>query len=295
MKTAFVTGGSGFIGCHMCRTLEAEGYSVINYDLKNGCNILDKVQLKGMLSESNPDEVYHLAAQAFVGPGEKDPYLDLEINGKGMLNLLTALTELRDEKGLVPPTVFSSSGSVYGLTDSFPHKENALIKPTANYGCTKRLAEIYMQKWAIMAGLNIKAVRFSSVYGPGRGFNGPVNIFIELTKQMKPLTVYGDGSQTRDLLYIDDAISGLRHVLKHGVPGEIYNIGSGVETSVLQVAQIISKYTENGYRLVEGHKFSKFDVARSYYDINKIRSIGWAPKYLPDEGIKHLLKLEGII
>jgi len=295
MNSAFVTGGSGFIGCHVCKTLESEGYRVINYDLKNGCNILDKTKLKGAIRDCGPDEVYHLAAQAFVEPGEKDPYLDLEINGKGMLNILSSLTELRDEEGMTPPAVFSSSGSVYGLTDSYPHNEDALTKPTANYGCTKRLAELYMQKWAMMAGLNVRAVRFSSVYGPGRGFNGPVNVFIELAKQRKPLTVYGDGSQTRDLLYVDDAVAGLRHVLKHGFPGEIYNVGSGVETSVLQVAQKIAEYTGAGYHLVEGHKFSKFDITRSYYDIEKIRGIGWSPKYMPNEGIRHLLKLEGLL
>lgn len=251
--------------------------------------------MKDTLKDCRPDEVYHLAAQAFVEPGEKDPYLDLEINGKGMLNLLTSLTELHSEKGISPPAVFSSSGSVYGLTNSFPHNENALIRPTANYGCTKRLAELYMQKWATMSGLNIRAIRFSSVYGPGRGFNGPVNVFIELAKQRRPLTVYGDGSQTRDLLYVDDAVAGLRHVLKHGTSGEIYNIGSGVETSVLQVAQIIAGYTGAEYRLVEGHKFSKFDVSRSYYDISKIRGIGWTPKYMPSDGILHLLELEGLL
>jgi UDP-glucose 4-epimerase len=236
--------------------------------------------------------VYHLAAQAFVAPGEAYPYKDLDINGKGMLNMLRCIEEFD------VPMVFTSSGSVYGLTDSFPHAEDALIRPTANYGCTKRLAELYLQKWVIMKGIDAKIVRFSSVYGPDRGKQGPVNIFLELSIEGKPLTVYGDGSQTRDMIHISDANSGVFHVLYHGTPGEIYNIGIGREHSVKEVAEIIAELTGVDLTFVSGHEFSPFDVKRSYYNIDKIKELGWSPKISLPVGIlktyKDIKRIKGL-
>jgi len=271
MKVALVTGSAGFIGRNLVRYLRDLNYHVIEYDLKTGQNILNYDQLRSVFEDNSIDEVYHLAAQAFVGPGEANPYRDLDINGKGMLNMLRCIEEFR------VPMVFTSSGSVYGLTDSFPHAEDAIIKPTANYGCTKRLAELYLQKWVIMKNIDAKIVRFRSVYGMDRGKQGPVNIFLELAIEGKPLTVYGDGAQSRDLVHISDAIRGVRHVLYSGKPGEIYNIGVGREHSVKEVAEIIAELTGTTVVYVLGHEFSPFDVKRSFYDIEKIKSIGWSP------------------
>ena len=283
-KTALVTGSAGFVGRHLVNYLKQKcGVNVLEYDIRDGLDITDYHQLRNVFLLNQISEVYHLAAQAFVGPGEADPYRDLDINGKGMINVLRCLEEFR------VPMVFTSSGSVYGLTDSFPHREDAALRPVANYGCTKRLAELYLQKWAVMVGVNAKAVRFSSVYGPGRGMQGPVNVFVELAKQGKPLTVYGDGSQTRDLIHVDDAVRGLRKVLQMGKPGEVYNVGCGVEHSVREVAEIVSGLTGAEIRYVAGHEFSRFDIKRSYYDIGKARGIGFEPRIGLEDGIKSLI------
>lgn len=276
---ALVTGSSGFIASNLVDYLKSTGYEVVGYDIKTGQDILNYKQLQQTFNHHKFDEVYHLAAQAFIGPGEADPYMDLKINGVGMLNMLRCIEKHR------VPMVFTSSGSVYGLTDSFPHAENALLHPTANYGCTKRLAELYLQKWVTMTGIPAKAVRFSSVYGVGRGMNGPVNVFINLALRGKPLTVYGDGSQTRDAVYIEDAIRGLRLVQMKGEPGEIYNIGCGEEHSVREIAEIVSTISGVEVVYVSGHEFSKFDVKRSYYDISKVRKLGYKPKYSLKAGI----------
>jgi len=285
---ALVTGSSGFIASNLVRYLKEKGYDVVSYDIKTGQDILNFDQLRNTFIENEFDEVYHLAAQAFIGPGEADPYRDLDINGKGMLNMLRCIEEFR------VPMVFTSSGSVYGLTDSFPHKENALIRPTANYGCTKRLAELYLQKWVIMAEINAKIIRFSSVYGPGRGMNGPVNVFLTLAMRGKPLTVYGDGSQTRDTVYVDDALYGLILVQQKGVPGEVYNIGCGEEHSAAEIAAVVSRLTGAEVSYILGHEFSKFDVKRSYYDISKLKTLGYTPRYSLLDGVKKTLELEKV-
>jgi len=280
MVKALVTGSAGFIGRNLVKHLNELGYTVIEYDIATGQDILDYDQLRSHIYHC--DEVYHLAAQAFVGPGEADPYRDLDINGKGMLNILRCVEEFNI------PMVYTSSGSVYGLTDSFPHAEDALIRPTANYGCSKRYAELALQKWVIMKDIDAKITRFSSVYGVDRGRQGPVNIFLEKALKGEPLTVFGDGSQSRDLIYISDVLNGLMIVMHHGTPGEIYNIGCGVEYKVREVAEIISKLTEAKITYVKGHKFSPFDVKRSYFKIEKARMLGYKPEVSLEEGIKRI-------
>jgi len=139
-------------------------------------------------------------------------------------------------------------------------------------------------------GTDAKIVRYSSVYGPGRG-HGPVNIFINKALHGLHLTVYGDGSQTRDLTYIMDAIRGLKIVLKNGVSGEVYNIGTGVETSVDMVANIVSPYFEGSEILYVDHEFSPYDLKRSVYDISKSGLIGYSPMTPLVEGVE--LTLQG--
>jgi UDP-glucose 4-epimerase len=272
VKPILVTGASGFVARNLVKHLRGIGETVVTFDIKDSPleDITVYEKLRAKFEECSPSKVYHLAAQAFVGPGEKDPYRDLLINGAGMINMLRCVTEFKT------PLLYTSSGSVYGATDSFPHAENALVRPTANYGCTKYLAELYLQKWVMTEGIDAKITRFSSVYGLDRGREGPVNVFLEKAAAGEPLIVYGDGSQTRDMVHVSDAIEGMKAVMRNGSPGEVYNIGLGEEHSVLEVAQEVHRLTGAPIKFLD-KALSKFDVARSYYNIEKARHIGFTP------------------
>jgi UDP-glucose 4-epimerase len=279
-----VTGSSGFIARNLVKHLTDEGETVIKFDFKDGwSDITDYSKIHKVFEEYTPERVYHLAAQAFVGPGEKDPYRDLMINGVGMLNILRCVTEFPSK------LLYTSSGAVYGLTNSFPHAEDALVRPTANYGCTKYLAELYLQKWVMTEGIDAKITRFSSVYGADRGREGPVNVFLEKALAGEDLTVYGDGAQTRDMVHVSDAIQGMKIVMQKGKAGTVYNIGLGEEHSVLEVAEQVAQLTGAKIRFVNRSP-SKFDVFRSYYDISRAKKIGFKPSIKLSEGITKTLE-----
>lgn len=277
------TGGSGWIGTNLVWDLRILGDEVFNYDLKEGYDITDVKQLNDVFYDFRPDRVFHLAAQAFLGPGEENPYLDVDVNIKGMINVLSCLEKYK------VPMAYTSSGAVYGTTHEVPHREESPCQPMSNYGISKLSAEYYLKKWVKTKDIDAKILRFSSVYGPGRK-HGSVNIFINKALEGLPLTVYGDGSQTRDLTYIKDALRGAKIVIENGLPGEVYNIGSGIETSVKEVAEIIAHQFNAEIIYVE-HEFSKFDLKRSCYDLVKSRNIGYCPSISVYEGI--LKTIEG--
>ena len=272
-----ITGGSGFIASNLVKNLEAEGDEVFNYDLKTGHDILNLTRLSHTFLKFNPDRVFHLAAQAFLAPGEKDPYMDVDVNVKGMINMLRCLDKFR------VPMVYTSSGAVYGITPTIPQREDAHCMPMSNYGISKLAAEQYLKKWVKTKGVDARIVRFSSVYGAGR-LHGPVNIFINQALQGKPITVFGDGSHTRDLTYIDDAVHGVKIALSYGMPGEVYNIGSGVETSVGEVAYAVAAVIATEV-LFKPHEFNEFDLPRSFYDVTKAKKLGFAAAYNLYDGI----------
>ena len=184
---SLITGGSGWIGANLIRVLRWEGDTVFNYDMKEGYDILNTSQLNDDFNDFEPERVFHLAAQAFLATGEINPHIDVDVNVKGMINLLSCLERYP------APMVYTSSGAVYGITDDVPHREDSPCHPMSNYGVSKLAAELYLKKWVKTKGIDAKIVRYSSVYGPGRG-HGPVNIFINKALHGLHLTVYGDGS-----------------------------------------------------------------------------------------------------
>jgi len=272
-----VTGGSGWIGSQLVKYLKGKDYEVVNYDIKEGHDITNFDQLETFLKIENVDMIYHLAAQAFMKPGEENPRRDIDINIGGMLNLLKCL-ETYDV-----PMVYTSSGAVYGLSPSLPHREDMICTPVSNYGVSKLAAEKYLQKWVITKGIDAKIVRFSSVYGPYRN-HGPVNIFINKAMKGETLTVYGTGAQTRDLTHFSDAIVGTELAMERGRRGEVYNIGLGEEHSVVEVAKIVKKYFNVPIEYVR-HDMGPFDLSRSWYDLTKAKGLGYEPRMSLELGI----------
>jgi len=225
-----------------------------------------------------PDQIYHLAGQAYLNTGEANPYNDLDVNAKGMINLLR-LTENTDIS-----LIYTSTGAVYGLSE-VPHKEDSACRPMCNYGISKLAAELYLQKWVSTRGVDAKIVRFSSIYGPGRRA-GPVNVFLRQAINGKPITVHGSGSQTRDYVHVEDVVRGMELVQERGQRGHIYNLGFGEEHSVAEVAGIVQQiYPSTSIEYVKA-EYSPYDLPRSWFDITKARGLGYNPRMHLELGIR---------
>lgn len=281
-----VTGSAGFVGKHLTCYLREEGHNVTEYDLARGQDLLNKAQLDTTFTEGHFDQVYHIAAQAFMRTGEDNPKLDVQVNCLGMHYVLA--NALKHGCRLL----YTSSGSVYGVTPDVPQREDSIPMPVSNYGCSKLFGEYLLKKYVESSGLNAVFTRFSSVYGPERK-DGPVNIFIRRALEGKPIVINGDGSHTRDYVHVEDAFRGLSLVMNRGKSGECYNIASGVETSVRQIADEVKRNLPQAsitYNL--NYEYDRFDIPRSYFNIEKARRLGYHPCVEFRDGLERTLHEE---
>lgn len=277
-----VTGGAGFIGSHLCKYLVDRGNDVFSYDLKDGADITNFDQLSSYFKSFNFNQVFALAAQAYMKAGEENPELDVRVNYLGTLNILKLLGNRR--------MVYTSSGAVLGACPDVPSREDSLCSPLSNYGVTKLAAENLCMKYALANGANVSITRFSSVYGPRRT-EGPINLFLRASLEGKPITVFGSGEHTRDYVFIDDVIEGLILVMEQGKLGQIYNIASGEEHSVNEIAEIINGLT--GAKIVHvPDKMGRFDIPRNYFSIKRARALGYRSKITLKKGIERTLEAE---
>ena len=254
-----------------------EGHEVYGFDLPAG-DITDKRLIQESLDEVQPDEIYHIAGQAYLGMGEEAPVVDLKVNVVGTLNILEWM------KGKQARMVFTSTGAVYGLSP-LPHSEEMNPAPMCNYGISKLAAEKYIQKYAKTEGVDAKIVRFSSIYGAGRRA-GPVNIFLHQARTLGKMSVYGSGGQTRDFVHVSDVCRAMSYVINRGDRGGVYNVGSGVETSVREVAHLV-KGIYNDAQLVHIPKADGlYDLPRSWFNTTKIKNLGWSARMSLELGIR---------
>jgi len=249
---AFVTGGAGFIGSTLVDRLLAEGHQVDVVDnLSTGslANLSDarrstvgrmtfhqidvrSPDLAEVMNRCQPEVVYHLAAQADVRVSVADPLLDADINVIGSLRVLEAARACRAQK-----VVFASSGgTIYGAPDpaDLPVKESHPQRPVSPYGVAKKVVGDYLYVYRELHNLEFTALALSNVYGPRQdphGEAGVVAIFAGRLLAGEPCTVFGDGSQTRDFVYVDDVVDAFARASERG-GGLVLNIGMGAETSV---------------------------------------------------------------
>lgn len=216
MKKILVTGGAGFIGSHILeKCSEVPGLSVTVLDnLSSGfkeyvplsmnlvqMDVRDKALIDFLLQEKF-DTVIHLAAQTLVPFSMEYPLVDADINIKGLINLLEGC-----RKSGVKRIIFSSSAAVYGDNQHLPLTEKEIPAPTSFYGLSKVTAESYIRLYCLLYGMHGIILRFANVYGERQGETGEggvISIFARLLHEHKPLTVFGDGQQTRDFIYVGD-------------------------------------------------------------------------------------------
>ena len=265
-----VTGGAGFIGSNLVDTLLDDGHAVTVVDnLSTGkfdnlmgvkeaakenrfsflhTDIRDDALLAAFKGKEQ-EVVIHLAAQPDVRISVKDPVFDADVNVLGTLNLL----KMAVDNGVTRFINTSSGGCVYGEPDSIPVAEDAPRRPDSPYGVSKLVAEEYIRYFERTGGLSCCTLALANVYGPRQnpfGEAGVVAIFIGKILAGEECTIFGDGGQTRDFVYVDDVVDAYRSALSRG-DGEFMNIGTGVETSVNElysgIADIMDWETEASY------------------------------------------------
>lgn len=279
MTRIVCTGSAGFIGSNLVTALKRQGHEVRGYDIKDGDDLLDWTNLHCVFEDFRPEEVYHLGGSVHMGPAEEDPEMDIRLNYVGTLNVLKLCGAFGSR------LLYTGTGASYGVCGS-PQEENMLPRPVSNYGISKLAAELLVQKFVECYGVQAVITRFSSVYGKGRNA-GPVNLMLKSAKNNGVIRVDGPGHHTRDLVDVRDAVSGAMIVMEKGEFGQLYNIGSGVETSMVEVAWMIHELTGAEIRHVP-YEYSKFDLPRSRFDISKARGLGYEPKVSLEEGIREL-------
>jgi len=304
-----VTGGAGFIGSHIVDKLLEEGFDITVIDnldtgrLENIAHhqnkkefhlvrgdILDLDLVKETMKDI--DAVFHEAALASVTRSVKNPILTNDINVGGTLNLLKASSDLG-----VKRFVFASSAAIYGGTKSPLKKEDAILNPTSPYGVSKLAAEHYVHVFHTVYGLETVCLRYFNVYGPRQNvdihgsYGGAISIFTKRIFKGLPPTIYGDGKQTRDFVYIKDvAQANMLALKKKNAVGEAFNIAMGKKTSVNQVAEILKEIMNRKDLKTTYADPRPTDIRHGYADISKAnKSLGYNPEFPIKEGLTELV------
>ncbi|MBI2850388.1 MAG: SDR family oxidoreductase [Chloroflexi bacterium] len=299
-KNILVTGGAGFIGSHIVDRLAPDNNVFLLDNLFNGSlDNLSKskdmitfvkgdIRDKELVAETvaRVEYIFHLAAHVGNIRSLKDPYFDMEVNIKGMLNLLEACRSNPNLKRLV----YSSSGAIFGEAKYLPIDEEHPLNPESPYAVSKLAAEKYAFAYHKVYGLPVTAVRYFNAYGPRQDsseYANAVSIFLSRTLKGEPLTVFGDGEQTRDFIFISDIVNA--NVLAATRPaaiGEIFNISTGEVHSIKQLIEIIREVT--GKEVPYSHQpFRKGEVKHSKANIDKAKKLlGYRPQTGLKEGIR---------
>ncbi len=307
-RRALVTGGAGFIGSHVTDHFLAQGYAVtILDDFSSGkdANVnpaatvvresIASPAAAALILDGRFDVVAHLAAQIDVRKSVEDPAWDAAMNIGGSLNLLEAVRK----SGYRTRFVFSSSGGAqYGDFVEMPTVETAAKDPQSPYGVAKLTVEYYMSYFARVHGLDTIALRYANVYGPRQdphGEAGVVAIFCRRVLAGTPITAYGDGLQTRDYVYVGDVARANLLAAESPLPpaGRLddrgFNIGTGVETSVLQLAMELQRAA--GTVVPMQHADARAgEQRRSCIAYGKTTDVlGWTPQVSLSDGLKATL------
>jgi UDP-glucose 4-epimerase len=301
MRKILVTGGAGFIGSNLVDKLIAEGNEVVVIDdLSSGKkSYLNKQakfyklsitspRLKKIFAQEKFDFVFHLAAQIDVRRSVEDPVFDIGINILGGLNILENCRQFKVKK-----VIFASTGgAIYGESEEIPTTEYAATYPLSPYGINKLTLEKYLNYYYQVYGLNYTILRFANVYGPRQfkgGEAGVIAIFVDNAVSDKESLLFGDGTQTRDFVYVGDVVSALVKARDIDCRGEI-NISLGKEVSLLEVIEKIEKAIGNKIKITqEPGKLG--EQKRSCLSHQRAKDVlNWEPEYDLEEGIASTIK-----
>ncbi len=301
---ALVTGGAGFIGSHVADRFISEGYEVEiidNLSTGNRANVpvaatlheLSVASEEGgkVAAEGSFDVIVHLAAQIDVRKSVADPVFDANTNIIGTLNILEAIRRA----GSTARIIFTSTGgAIYGDFNTPPNVETFPKDPESPYAISKLAAEYYLAYYGRLHGVEHVALRFGNVYGPRQdphGEAGVVAIFCTRILAKKPLTIFGDGLQTRDYVYVGDVARAVFLAATRDIPAaervdaRAFNVGTGVGTSVVDLTGLLQEAAQSNAEIVFAPK-RPGEQQESFLNVDKARKVlGWEPQVSLSEGL----------
>lgn len=275
-ENILILGADGFIGSSLVKSLQKDKkYKILAFDLfKDGVsknidffdknlimvqgNFLNKEDLKNALE--GIDYVFHFISLTTPGSSMNDPLIDVNTNIVGTINLLEECVKAKIKK-----VIFASSGgAIYGNQNGGIYDEESITNPISPYAISKLTIEKYLEYYRINKGLDYLILRYANPYGPGQnvvGSQGIIPIFLNLIKNNKTITIFGDGGNIRDYIYIDDLINITKILFSKKTKSNIYNIGSGRGESINEVISIIKKVTDKDI-LIENKPSRSVDVEK---------------------------------
>ena len=300
---ALVTGGYGFIGNQIVELASREFEEVRVLD--NFTNIAREVKLpnialiKGDIRDiatvtrafKDVDVIFHTAAQIDVLASMNEPFFDLDNNIKGTLSVCEGA-----RKCDVLKLVYSSSAAVYGNCNVFPITEEQPIQPLSPYSISKYCGELYMSYYYRTYGIKTPTLRYFNVYGPYQhpenAYSGVISKFIYRARKGLPIEIYGDGKQTRDFVYATDVAYANLGAAKNAAENTTINVGSGIETSIKELATMVKELTGSMSPIVNLPPRAA-DGRRSLADIRKAKKLfGYQPKISILEGLKAVYNIQ---
>lgn len=298
-----VTGGAGYNGSHICKRLVADGHHVVVIDNQSKGRIellkeLEKnphfmfysfdvnntIRLRRVFDEYPFEMVFHFAANADTARGEESPHEDIENTLFTTLNILEMMRIYEIKKFF-----FASSSTVYGDADERLQEHRSIMRPISHYGAGKLASEAFISSFSHLHDFQVWIARFCNVVGPNMTEGVIPDLIRKLRAQPTELEVYGDGTQTKPFIYIDDLIDGVMWMLNH--TNEDYNaylVGVQSNVTVAQIAQIVMD--EVGIHVpinyTGEYRGWKSDVHKYSYDVSRLRLMGWTPQYTAEQAIR---------
>jgi UDP-glucose 4-epimerase len=295
-----VTGGAGFVGSHLVERLVGANEVRVLDNLSSGTRewVDDRATLiEGDIRDADSvaqaardvDVIFHQAANVCVEQSVSQPLTTHDTNVAGTL---TILEHARDGDARV---VLASSAAVYGEPAAVPIPEDALQTPTSPYGLEKLTVDHYGRLYAELYGVETVMLRYFNIYGPrqsGGQYSGVIDVFLQQALNNEPLTVHGDGTQTRDFVHVADVVEANCLAAVQGMAGEAYNIGTGRSISVRELAEIVTELTDSDSEIV--HQDARGgDIAHSRADIQKAtHELEFEPAHSLRDGLDSLVSEE---
>jgi len=303
MKRALVTGGAGFIGSHLIRALIGRGVEVVVLDdLSNGlmsniAEVLSEITFceASILDESalreageGCDTIFHLAAVSNVSQTIETPLVGHAVNATGVMNVLQLAREIKAH------VVYSSSAAVYGDTAPHPKIEAGPFDPLSLYGSQKFFGELLLRNYGRIFDLSSVCLRYFNVYGPRQRpdspYSGVISIFVDRSARDLPITIFGDGSQTRDFVSVLDVVrANLAAAEARTIRGEAFNVCTGVETTVRELAELVIRELGSKSEIILAPPRAA-DIAKSRGSFESAESVlGFRSQVAFETGLRDLL------